>query len=58
MGSGMLFFDSNDDLLWFMEHSELFRMKIMVEAKRFLYDSEENIRKDIQYERKKRKKEE
>jgi transcriptional regulator with XRE-family HTH domain len=47
--------DSNDDLLWFLEHSELFRMKIMVEAKRFLYDSEENIRRDIQHERKKRK---
>jgi transcriptional regulator with XRE-family HTH domain len=50
--------DTNDDLLWFLEHSELFRMKIMVEAKRFLYDSEENIRRDIQHERKKRKKEE
>ncbi|MGD2093007.1 MAG: helix-turn-helix domain-containing protein [Candidatus Aminicenantes bacterium] len=50
--------DSTDDLLWFMEHSELFRMKIMVEAKRYLYESEENIRRDIQHERKKRKKEE
>jgi len=50
--------DTNDDLLWFLENSELFRMKIMIEAKRFLYDSEENIRKDIQHERKKRKKEE
>ena len=48
--------DSNDDLLWFMEHSELFRMNIMVEAKRYLYESEENIRRDIQHERKKRKK--
>jgi len=50
--------DTTDDLLWFLDHSELFRMKIMVEAKRYLYDSEENIRKDIQHERKKRKKEE
>jgi transcriptional regulator with XRE-family HTH domain len=50
--------DTTDDLLWFLDHSELFRMKIMVEAKRFLYESEENIRKDIQHQRKKRKKEE
>lgn len=50
--------DSNDDLLWFMEHSELFRMKILVEAKRYLYESEENIRRDIQHEKKKRKKQE
>jgi len=49
--------DTTEDLLWFLEHSELFRMKIMVEAKRYLYDSEENIRKDIQHERKKREKE-
>lgn len=50
--------DTTDDLLWFLDHSEIFRMKIMVEAKRYLYESEENIRKDIQHERKKRKKEE
>jgi transcriptional regulator with XRE-family HTH domain len=50
--------DTTDDLLWFLDHSELFRMKLMVEAKRFFYDSEENIRKDIQHQRKKKKKEE
>jgi transcriptional regulator with XRE-family HTH domain len=50
--------DTTDNLIWFLDHSELFRMKIMVEAKRFLYESEENIRRDIQHERKKRKKQE
>jgi hypothetical protein len=30
----------------------------MMEAKRFLYDSEEHIKKDIDHERRKRKKEE
>jgi transcriptional regulator with XRE-family HTH domain len=48
--------DTTDDLIWFLDHSEIFRMKIMMEAKSYLYDNEEHIKKDIDHERKKRKK--
>jgi transcriptional regulator with XRE-family HTH domain len=48
--------DTLDDLIWYLDHSSLFRMKILIEGKQFLYDKAEMIRKDIQEERKKHKK--
>ena len=50
--------ETTNDLLWFLEHSELFRLKIMYEATLFLNESLENIRRDIQHQREKRKKSE
>jgi hypothetical protein len=49
--------ETTNDLLWFLEHSELFRLKIMYEATLFLNESLENIRRDIQHQREKKKKE-
>jgi hypothetical protein len=46
-----------DDLLWFIEHSELFKFHILGEASRFFLENEETIRRDIQYQREKKKKE-
>jgi transcriptional regulator with XRE-family HTH domain len=48
--------DNIDELLWFLEHSELFKMRIIAEAKNFLYGHRKNIEEDIKHERNKRKK--
>ncbi len=48
--------DNIDELLWFLEHSELFKMTIIAEAKRFFYGNRDSIKEDIKHERKKRKK--
>ena len=47
--------DTIDELLWFFDHSELFKMTIMSEAKKFLYGNRKSIEEDIKHERKKRK---
>jgi len=48
--------DTIDELLWLFDHSELFKMTIIAEAKRFFYGNRESIKEDIKHERKKRKK--
>lgn len=47
------FIGNTDDLLWFIEHSELFKFHILGEASRFFLENEETIRRDIQLRRKK-----
>ena len=48
--------DNIDELLWFLENSELFKMSILSEAKKFLYGNRKSIEEDIKHERNKRKK--
>ncbi len=48
--------DNIDELLWFLEHSELFKMSFLAEAKKFLYGNRKIIEEDIKHERNKRKK--
>lgn len=47
------FIGNIDDLVWFMEHSELFRYHILGEASRFFLENEGTIKRDIQLRRKK-----
>jgi transcriptional regulator with XRE-family HTH domain len=48
--------DNEDESVWFLENSGIFRMEIIAEAKRYLYANREIIREDIKHERNKRKK--
>jgi len=48
--------DNIDDMLWFIDHSELFKFSILAEAKKFLYGNRTIIEEDIKHERNKRKK--
>ena len=47
-----------NDVVWFMEHSDIFKYYILGEASRFFSENEETIRRDIQLRRKKRRREE
>jgi transcriptional regulator with XRE-family HTH domain len=48
--------ESIDDLVWYLEHSNLFNLNVMGYAARFFFENEEHIKKEL--ERKRKKKEE
>ena len=46
-----------DDLVWYLEHSNLFNLNVMGYAARFFFENEEHIKKELERKRKKREKE-
>jgi transcriptional regulator with XRE-family HTH domain len=47
--------DGMDELMWLLEHSELFKRSILSEANKILYGNRKRIEEDIKQERNKRK---
>ena len=47
-------FRNIDDVLWFMEHSDVFKYFILGQAARFFLENKETIKKDIQLRREER----
>ena len=47
---------SIDDMIWFLENSNLFNLNVMGFAARFFFENEEHIDKDLAKRRKKREK--
>jgi transcriptional regulator with XRE-family HTH domain len=46
---------SIDDLVWYLENSNLFNLNVMGYAARFFFENEEHIKKELERKRKKRK---
>jgi len=49
--------ESIDDLVWYLEHSNLFNLNVMGYAARFFFENEEHIKKELERKRKKKEKE-
>lgn len=48
---------SIDDLVWYLEHSNLFNLNVMGYAARFFFENEEHIKKELARRRQKKKQE-
>jgi hypothetical protein len=46
---------SIDDLVWYLEHSNLFNLNVMGYAARFFFENEEHIKKELERKRQKQK---
>jgi hypothetical protein len=44
---------SIDDLVWYLEHSNLFNLNVMGFAARFFFENEEHIKKELERQRRK-----
>lgn len=49
--------ESIDDLVWYLEHSNIFNLNVMGYAARFFFENEENIKKELERKRRKKEKE-
>ena len=47
--------ESIDDLVWYLEHSNLFNLNVMGYAARFFFENEEHIKKELERKRRKNK---
>lgn len=43
-----------DDLVWYLEHSNLFNLNVMGYAARFFFENEDHIKKELERKRKKK----
>lgn len=48
---------SIDDVVWYLEHSNLFNLNVMGYAARFFFENEEHIKKELARKRQKKKQE-